>query len=207
MLFAAACVDPVSLPRYFLGFAGSHRILESDGGQRPLRTEMGKGDLGMEQKTAEEGMLELTILNAETKGKTFSETVADLLDKGLPPELVTRLQELWGFTKWLAGEIVNIGKIIIEKITGFVRANPNLAVGIAIGAAVGSLVGMVPFLGPILQPVAMVLGVVIGGATGARMDKGQHPGGLFEIAIALARTFLESLAIIFVAVKRYWQEA
>ena len=161
----------------------------------------------MEQKTAEEGMLELTILNAETKGKTFSETVADLLDKGLPPELVTRLQELWGFTKWLAGEIVNIGKIIIEKITGFVRANPNLAVGIAIGAAVGSLVGIVPFLGPILQPVAMVLGVVIGGATGARMDKGQHPGGLFEIAIALARTFLESLAIIFVAVKRYWQEA
>ena len=161
----------------------------------------------MEQKTAEEGMLDLTILNAQMKGKTFSDTVAELLDAGLPAELVTRLQELWSFTKMMAGEIVNIGKIIIEKIAGFVRANPNLAVGIAIGAAVGSLFGMVPFLGPILQPVAMVVGVVIGGATGARMDKGQNPGGVFEIAIKLARTFFESLAIIFVAVKRFWQEA
>ena len=106
----------------------------------------------------QEGMLELSMINAEVKERDFTETIVELLNRNIPTEIVTRLKELWEATKTLAGEVIRIGKIIVHKIIDFVRANPNLTVGLALGAAVSSLVGMVPFIGASIQPLATAIG-------------------------------------------------
>ena len=152
----------------------------------------------------QEGLLELSMLNAEVKEQDFTETMVELLNRNIPTEIVTRLKELWEATKTLAGEVIRIGKIIVQKIVDFVRANPNLVVGLALGAAVSSLVGMVPLIGPALQPIATVIGSVYGAGAGSRMDSGQPVDALVAGAIKLAKEFFELLASIFNAVKEYW---
>jgi len=152
----------------------------------------------------QEGLLELSMLNAEVKEQDFTETMVELLNRNIPTEIVTRLKELWEATKTLAGEVIRIGKIIVQKIVDFVRANPNLVVGLALGAAVSSLVGMVPLIGPALQPIATVIGSIYGAGVGSQMDSGQPVDPLVAGAIKLAKEFFELLASIFNAVKEYW---
>ena len=131
-----------------------------------------------ERLTPEAGALELSIMNAETESRSFQDILVELLNKSVPAEIVTRLEELWDVTKRVAGEVMRVGRIIVLKIVDFVRANPNLAAGMAIGAAVGALVGLVPWIGPLLQPIAMAIGAVTGAALGNRMDNNLSVGPL-----------------------------
>ena len=84
---------------------------------------------GVQALKPEQGMFELTLLNAEISTTSFDDAVVDALDRGIPPELVTRLKDLWEQTKIIAGEIVAIGKIIVRQIIDFLKANPQLTVG------------------------------------------------------------------------------
>lgn len=60
-----------------------------------------------------DALLELTLLNAEQIDDNFDDLLIDSLKRNIPPEIVTRLLELWSQTKEVAGEVVAIGKIIV----------------------------------------------------------------------------------------------
>lgn len=159
---------------------------------------------GVQALKPEQGMFELTLLNAEISTTSFDDTVVDALDRGIPPELVTRLKELWEQTKLIAGEIVAIGKIIVRQIIDFLKANPKLTIGLALGAAVGALVGGVPLIGPLLQPLSTMIATLYGAGVGAALQNGDSSGSPFTAAIELAKKFFELLMNILNAVAGYF---
>jgi hypothetical protein len=94
-----------------------------------------------------------------------------LIESGLSSEVAIRLKDLADITGKVADRAISIGKIILLKIIEFVKAHPNLAIGIAVGAAIGALVGAVPFLGIYLAPVVAAISATIGAIAGHRLDK------------------------------------
>jgi hypothetical protein len=151
-----------------------------------------------------EGLLNLSILNAESQAQSFADSSVYLLSGDIPAELVTRLDELWYRTQEIGGEVINIGRIIVCKIIDFIRENPNMVIGIAIGAAVGSLVHLIPIIGPLLAPLAVTVGAVVGGFTGVQMDSSNPNASMFETAIVAAKAFFQLFAEIFRAIELYW---
>lgn len=154
--------------------------------------------------TPEEGMFELTLINAEATTASFDDVVVDALDRGISPEIVTRLKEVWEQTKVVGGEIVAIGRIIVTQIFDFLKKNPKMAIGIAIGGAVSVLIGGVPLLGGLLQPFATWFGTIYGAGIGAAMDVGDYTGSPFSAAIELATKFFELLKNILNAVSAHF---
>ena len=144
---------------------------------------------------ADQGLIDLSILNAKYAKRDFTDVVVELLSKGITPEIATRLEELWGKTKVVAGEVVHIGKIIVAQIVEFVSENQSLAIGVALGAAVGALTALIPFIGPIIAPFATVIGAVYGGTV-------VSGDGIFTIA----NKFFKLLADIINATVDYWKE-
>jgi len=156
------------------------------------------------QLNSEQGLFELTLINAESSKAEFDDVVIEGLKRGIPPELLTRLKEIWERTKVVAGEMIAIGKIIVMKIMEFLQANPKIAIGIAIGAAVSVLIGGIPLIGPILAPFALLISTLYGAGVGAAMQKGDYSGSPFTAAIELANKFFELIGVIFNAVAQYW---
>jgi len=152
-----------------------------------------------------EATVELTMLHADTTDFSFSEIAADLANRAIPLEVVTRMQGLWDKTKIIAGEVITTGRIIVIKIWEFIKANPNMAIGMVIGAAIGALVGLIPFIGAWLAPIAMAIGATVGGLTGGRMDDIASgiavTNTMFEDLISAAKKFYALLAEIFNALK------
>lgn len=70
----------------------------------------------MQALTKEQGLFELTLLSAEISREQFDDFLVVGLNRGIPLEVITRLQSLWNFTKKFAGEVVVVGKIIVQKI-------------------------------------------------------------------------------------------
>lgn len=150
--------------------------------------------------------LEINLLNAEAQSVSSSDLYAWLRESRLPDEAAIRLTAFVDTVKEIGQKAISIGKIVLLKIIEFVKAHPNLAVGIAIGAAIGVLVSMIPFIGTYLAPIATVFSIGIGAVAGHRMDR-REQGGLAandssllpfaEDIIDLARTFFKLLAEIF----------
>lgn len=151
----------------------------------------------------EQGMFELSLMNAEVSSMRFDDVVVEALNRGIPPELVTRLKDVWENTKEIAGEIIAIGKIIVRQIIEFLKKNPKLTVGLALGAAVAALIAGIPFIGPVLQPVATWIAAVYGAGVGAAMQKGDISGSPLSAAIALAEAFFELIVNIMKSVTGY----
>jgi len=156
--------------------------------------------------TEQQGLLDLSILNAESQQQDFNEIVVELSNKKIPIEIITRLKPIWEKTKEIAGEIVNIGKIIVLKIINFIKENPNMSAGIALGAAIGAIIGMVPFFGPLLQPIVTALSTFLGIMVGGAMDRGEKTDLTLENAIKSAKVFLSLFVDIFISVKQYFEE-
>jgi len=154
----------------------------------------------------EQGMFELTLMNGETKEYDFDSIVVEAINRGLPPEVITRLKELWEKTKVVAGEIISVGKIIVQKIMEFLKSNPKLTIGLAIGAAVSVLIAGIPLIGPLLEPVAAVVFPLYGAGVGASVAKGDYSGSVYKAAIELANKFFEFIRSVFTAVLQYWGE-
>jgi len=152
----------------------------------------------------EHALLELTVLNAQVGRLTFEEVAADLLARGLPAEIVTRLASIWEKTEVIAGELFAIGRIIVTQVVAFVEANPMIAAGVAVGAAIAALIASIPILGPLLAPLATPLAVAGGGAIGANMQRGHDRGSVVHGAIDLASKFFTLLIQIFRAIAEYW---
>lgn len=155
--------------------------------------------------TPAQANMDLTLLNAEAESISSSDLYLWLRESGLPSEVAIRLKGLVDMTANVANRTIAIGKIIILKIIEFVKAHPNLAIGIALGAAIGALVLMVPFLGPLLAPFTVAIGATLGALAGQRLDsreKGDFPEGspLISIpqdAIEVAKAFFQLLIDIF----------
>lgn len=156
--------------------------------------------------TPAQANLELVLWDAEAASVSSSDLYLWLRESGLPSEVAIRLQGLVGTVAETGGKVVSVGKIILLKIIEFVKAHPNLAIGIAVGAAIGALVGTIPLLGVYLAPVATAIGVTIGAIAGHRLDKlekGQAvnmSGGLIAIGsdvIEIAKEFFRLLITIF----------
>lgn len=153
--------------------------------------------------------LELALLNAEAEAISSSDLYAWLHSSGLPSEAAIRLKGLVDITVKVGDRLVSIGKIVLMKIIEFVKAHPNLAVGIALGAAIGVLVSMIPFLGTYLWPIATMVGVSLGAIAGHRADKsatGQTGKGELSLitisqdVIEIAKAFFQLLIDIITTV-------
>lgn len=144
---------------------------------------------------------QITLLNenARVANVDKDEYFIWLVNKGVPPELLLTLEPLWSKTKYVAGQAINIGKIIISKLVEFITAHPYAAIGAAIGACLGALSSMVPLIGPMLAPVLSSVGIVGGAIVGATLDYGTDNN--FQALILLARDFWFLLQEVFCALK------
>lgn len=150
--------------------------------------------------------LDLALWNAEAQSASSSDLYLWLRESGLPSEVAIRLHGLVNAVTETGGNIISVGKIILLKIIEFVKAHPNLAIGIAVGAAIGALVSTIPLLGVYLAPVATVISASIGAIAGHRLDKlsnGQKVNtntGVIAIGqdvIEIAKAFFSLLINIF----------
>lgn len=155
---------------------------------------------------SETALLELSILNAETHSSSFSDMAVVALNRGIPPEIITRLKNLWDETKIVAGETIQIGKIIVSKIISYIQKNQRLAIGIAIGIALGALVSMIPLIGGLLAPLATIVAASYGALTGYQLDKGKKADTAMSKAIEIAHEFFALFADILSAVEAFWVE-
>lgn len=154
----------------------------------------------------EQGLFDLTLLNAENSTSNFDDVVVEGIQRGIPPELLTRLREIWEKTKLIAGELISIGKIIVQQIFTFLKENPKLTLGLALGAVVATFIAGIPVFGPILEPISTIIATLYGAGVGAAMQKGDYSGSPFAAAIELAHKFCELIKKIFNAVVGYWKE-
>jgi hypothetical protein len=145
--------------------------------------------------------LKMALWQVEADTLTSSDLYAWLVDSGLPYEVTIRLHELATYTKKSGNKVLAVGKIILIKIIEFVKAHPNLAMGIALGAAVGLLVNSIPVLGAVLAPLATALGITIGAIAGHRLDKGKEVNdgiiGVTQDIIEITRAFFQLLIDVF----------
>lgn len=156
--------------------------------------------------TPAQANLELFILSSEAEAMSSSDFYAWLKDQGLPDEAAIRLKGIAEITAEVGKHVINVGKMILTKIMEFVKAHPNLAIGIAIGAAIGALVGAIPWIGPFLAPIATLIGVTVGAIAGHRLDKAaagtpQNSGliaigqDIIEIATAFFKLLMDILTL------------
>lgn len=150
--------------------------------------------------------LKMALWQVDADSMSSSELYAWLVDSGLPHEVTIRLHELASYTKKSGNKVLAVGKIILIKIIEFIKAHPNLAMGVALGAAVGLLVNSVPVLGSILAPLATALGITIGAIAGHRLDKGKEVNegiiGVAQDIIEIARDFFKLFIDVFNAIFR-----
>lgn len=149
---------------------------------------------------------EVTLLNADAESVSSGDFYLWLRESGLPSEVAIRLKNFVDTTAMIGNRIISIGKIILIKIIEFVKAHPNMAIGIAVGAAIGALVSMIPFLGVYLAPIVTVISTSIGAIAGHRLDKledGQIVNtevnlvAITQDAIEIAKIFFKLLIDIF----------
>lgn len=140
------------------------------------------------------------LLEGDYKDVDRSKMRAWLLKKGLPIEIVTRLDDLWEDTKIIAGHVIQVGKLIFCRILEFIATYPHAAIGALVGAAIGALMNGVPLLGPLLAPLSSSLGAIIGAVGGAQLDTGR---GDLQSVIMVAKDFFMMLIDIFNALFNY----
>ena len=142
---------------------------------------------------------ELVLWNTEAMHFPSSDIYLWLRDSGLPSEAAIRLRNLMDVTTRVANRILHIGKIVLIKVIEFVKAHPNLTIGIAVGASLGLMVSTIPFLGSFLMPIVTTLGVLVGAVAGHRRDKldQQQPVNLGWDLMAVGQDVIEIAKLFF----------
>lgn len=154
--------------------------------------------------TPERALFELTLVNAEASSTKFEDILVEGIKAGIPAEIMTRLEEFWDQVKIVAGHVVCVGKVVLLKIFEFIKANPQLSVGLAFGAAVGFVASSaIPILGAAIAPLATLAGALYGAGVAQAREQGDHSGSIPGAAIALAQAFLRMLVSILDGVTQY----
>ena len=147
--------------------------------------------------TPAQANLELFILSSEAEAMSSSDFYAWLKERSLPDEAAIRLKAVAEMTAEVGKRMINVGKMILIKIMEFVKAHPNLAVGIAVGAAIGALVGAIPWIGPFLAPIATLIGVSFGAFAGHRLDKADAGTPQNSGLVAIGQDIIEIASAFF----------
>lgn len=152
--------------------------------------------------------VKLMALHADTSKMSWTDAVVHFTNNGIPPEVVTRLKDLWEVTKTIGEQVYEIGKILVIKIIEFIMANPGMAIGAVLGAAVGSLTSMIPWIGVMIAPLATSIGAFFGAIAGHRLDKlakgelnSYKDSSMFADLITIAKEFWKTIVEIFQALK------
>jgi len=136
---------------------------------------------------------EALLLQAEASKLDKVETMAFLSNKGIPLEVITRMNSLWDEIVIIEEQIINIGKIVIMKLIQFIKENPNMVIGLAIGVTLGMLANAVPYVGQFIAPLLTVAFSTIGVLHGHRLDKikkGEYAGDSYmEDVITITKKF------------------
>lgn len=160
--------------------------------------------------TVDEAKFELALLNGDISEYSRIDAITDLTNIGVPQEIITRINPLWEKTTEIAGQVFNVGKIVVLQIIEFVKVNPNLAWGIALGTAIGLLMSSIPFIGQWLLPLSVAIGAIAGHRIDRELSGEKIAEGLIELGkdvIGIARKFFQLLINIFTALKPYFYKS
>lgn len=109
---------------------------------------------------SDQALCDLKLLNERTIKLDFHEYILDGIQRKIPTEILTRMEELWDMTKRISGELIAIGKIIVFKIFDFLKVNPKLSAGLAVGMIIYFLSNAIPFIGPIIAPILATVAAI-----------------------------------------------
>jgi uncharacterized membrane protein len=137
--------------------------------------------------TREAARFELTLLCAEQSAVSFDDVLVAGARHRIPAEFVTRLKSVWEFSRHLGGEVIEIGKIVVNQILKFLDAHPGMVWGLVVGTALAVLVSSVPILGPVLAPLMVALGV----SAGLAIDANVSPTDPRAVILASGKAFFE----------------
>ena len=157
--------------------------------------------------------IDLMGLQSKVADITWLDAVVNFTNNNVPPEVITRLKELWEVTKVIGKQVYAIGKIIVMQLIDFMLQNSGMAIGAVLGAALGSLVNIIPAIGPILAPVAIAIGTFMGTVAGHRLDKlakgelaSYSDTDIFADLITIAKEFWKHFVEIFRTLKDHFEE-
>jgi hypothetical protein len=196
--------ESLKSPRRLCSFTEKMSLVQISAIARLPRHHRQRRENCMQVLTREQGVFELTLLNAEHAQGQLDDIMVEGLALGIPAEVMTRLESLWSVTKTIVGEVIAIGRIIVTQLFAFLRAHPSIAIGVVLGAAVGALTAGIPFIGPLLAPIAASASILSGAAIGATVDAGAPSSDPLVAVTQLARSFFELLQSIFLAVRDYY---
>jgi hypothetical protein len=159
------------------------------------------------QLTQLDSAIQLEILQKNINDSTKDDLLTKIINAELPPELVTRLEQLWTTTKTIGSKVIHLGKLIFDEIYKFITKYPHLTIGVAITGALQVLITAIPFIGPILAPIIQLLAASIG----FRLDTDEKVSstleGLAVDAIADAIKFAKEFFLYLIQLfKAAWQE-
>ena len=113
----------------------------------------------------------LMTMESQAKQMTSLDIFNEFTNMGLAAEAITALKEISLKTaKDISGKVIEVGKIIINKIIEFIKENKGMAIGMVLGAAVGALAGFIPFIGPFIAPLTAGAGAIVGSVIGNSMN-------------------------------------
>lgn len=160
-------------------------------------------------KTAEltiEQRMALMSMESKAKQKTLLDLFRELQEMGFSDEIITGLKEIAQKTaKDITGKVIEVGKIILNKVIDFINENKGIAIGMVVGAAFGALTAFIPFIGPFIAPFMTKVGVIAGGLIGNKMQEApQNTGvtGEIENIKNIAVKFFNLMKDIFNAIFR-----
>lgn len=151
--------------------------------------------------TEAQAKLKLLALEATTNDFNKLDMIVKFTNLGLSQEVITRIQDLFDFTKKIGNQTIHIGKIIMKKLINFINENPNLTIGLAVGVGLSVLTGMlisaVPVVGvPLSGIVSSIVGMIsipLGILKGHRLDRvmqGEYvSNSVIEDLITIAKKF------------------
>lgn len=142
-----------------------------------------------------EAEFELDLQDAESEGQLWESVSTELLNRGVPVEIVARMEQLWERTENLAAKVVRVGRIIILKIIDFLRNNPKVAGSLAVSAAVFVLANAVPIIGQWLAPILALATfpvVLLAGSSVAELQ---------QAALDFFRLVIEVFGLVFLGAK------
>lgn len=138
---------------------------------------------------AGKGHLELMLLNSRAVESTEDEFFSRLLRRSTPKAVQTEFRRMWNETRVCGGQLIHIGRVIMEEVAGFVEAHPYEDSGASIGASVTSMLEVIPFLQPLLE--SSVKALAQSGYTGEYFQKGEG-----QKLAAEAKSSLKQFAIV-----------
>ncbi len=138
---------------------------------------------------AGKGHLELMLLNSRAVESTEDEFFSRLHRRSMPKGLENEFRRMWNETRVCGGQLIHIGRVILEELAGFVESHPYDDSGESMAAGVAAMLEQIPFLEPILGSSAKALAHCgYGKDHFARSDK--------EELMAQARTSLKQFAVV-----------